>query len=81
MVILAGLAAGCRHQAGRGRWGLLESGGGMVTGLVGAEMGPSSKCHRWLSSAAPTASRPWCHPRADPNHLRLQRSGRSSNHG
>jgi len=27
----------------------------MVTGLVGADMGPSSKCHRWLSSTAPTA--------------------------
>ena len=43
MVILAGLVAGCRHLAGRGRWVLLESGGGMVTGLVGAYMGPSIK--------------------------------------
>ena len=42
MVILAGLAAGCLHLAGRGRWGRLESGGGMVTGLVGADFGPLS---------------------------------------
>ena len=42
VVILAGPAAGCRHLAGRDWRVLLGTGGAMVTGLMGADIGPLS---------------------------------------
>ncbi len=56
MVILAGLAAGCLHLAGRGRWGLLES-GGERHGADGGRHGPFIQCHLRRSFAAPQAPR------------------------